>query len=149
MLITLKNEKMTMIISTLGAEPQSLVTEGREYIWNGDKEYWFRRAPLLFPIIGPTKNDMIGYKGKEYKMPGNGFARDTEFTLVSQKEDSATFVLEDSEETREKYYPFGFILKVTYTLLENGYKAKAEIAGGIILILIGLKILLEHLGVLG
>lgn len=127
MLITLKNEKMTMIISTLGAEPQSLVTEGREYIWNGDKEYWFRRAPLLFPIIGPTKNDMIGYKGKEYKMPGNGFARDTEFTLVSQKEDSATFVLEDSEETREKYYPFGFILKVTYTLLENGYKAKAEI----------------------
>ena len=127
MLVTLKNEKMTMIISTLGAEPQSLVTEGREYIWNGDKEYWFRRAPLLFPIIGPTKNDMIGYKGKEYKMPGNGFARDTEFTLVSQKEDSATFVLEDSEETREKYYPFGFILKVTYTLLENGYKAKAEI----------------------
>mgnify|MGYP000746781070 FL=1 len=28
------------------------------------------------------------------------------------------------------------------------YKAKAELAGGIILILIGLKILLEHLGVL-
>ena len=28
------------------------------------------------------------------------------------------------------------------------YKAKAEIAGGIILILIGLKILLEHLGIL-
>ena len=29
------------------------------------------------------------------------------------------------------------------------YKAKAELAGGIILILIGLKILLEHLGFLG
>ena len=29
------------------------------------------------------------------------------------------------------------------------YKAKAELAGGIILILIGLKILLEHLGILG
>ena len=28
------------------------------------------------------------------------------------------------------------------------YKAKAELAGGIILILIGLKILLEHLGVI-
>ena len=28
------------------------------------------------------------------------------------------------------------------------YKSKAEIAGGVILILIGLKILLEHLGVL-
>lgn len=31
----------------------------------------------------------------------------------------------------------------------NKYQSKAEIAGGIILILMGLKILLEHLGVLG
>lgn len=29
------------------------------------------------------------------------------------------------------------------------YKAKAELAGGIILVLLGLKILLEHLGILG
>ena len=29
------------------------------------------------------------------------------------------------------------------------YKSRAEIAGGVILILLGLKILLEHLGVLG
>ena len=29
------------------------------------------------------------------------------------------------------------------------YKSKAELAGGVILILLGLKILLEHLGVLG
>ena len=29
------------------------------------------------------------------------------------------------------------------------YKSKAELAGGVILILMGLKILLEHLGVLG
>ena len=29
------------------------------------------------------------------------------------------------------------------------YKAKAELAGGIILILMGVKILLEHLGILG
>ena len=29
------------------------------------------------------------------------------------------------------------------------YKTKAELAGGIILILMGLKILLEHLGILG
>lgn len=31
----------------------------------------------------------------------------------------------------------------------NKYKSKAELAGGIILILIGLKILLEHLGIMG
>lgn len=127
MLVTLKNDKITMTISTLGAEPQSLLFEGREYIWNGDKEFWFRRAPLLFPMIGPTKDDKIGYKGKEYKMPGNGFARDLEFSLVSSSETEAVFSLEDTENTREENYPFGFILKVTYSLLENGYKAKAEI----------------------
>ena len=33
-------------------------------------------------------------------------------------------------------------------IFDEKYKAKAEIAGGIILILIGLKILLEHLGIL-
>ena len=127
MLVTLKNDKVTMTISTLGAEPQSLVMEGREYLWNGDKEFWFRRAPLLFPIIGPTKGNKIGYRGKEYDMPGNGFARDTEFILSDQKNDEATFILEDTEETRKKYYPFGFILKVTYTLLDHGYRATAVI----------------------
>ena len=31
----------------------------------------------------------------------------------------------------------------------NKYEKKAELAGGLILVLIGLKILLEHLGILG
>lgn len=52
-----------------------------------------------------------------------------------------------------------FIGIITFTLSSIGvkvgnlfgikYKSKAELAGGIILILIGVKILLEHLGILG
>ena len=34
-------------------------------------------------------------------------------------------------------------------LFGSRYKSRAELTGGIILILIGVKILLEHLGVLG
>ncbi|MBQ0070727.1 MAG: hypothetical protein KBS81_02535 [Spirochaetales bacterium] len=127
MLVTLQNGSTEMTISTLGAEPQSLVYEGREYIWNGDKEYWFRRAPLLFPMIGPTKDNKIEVKGKVYDMPNNGFARDTEFSLVETGKDYAVFTLEDTEESKAKYYPYGFILKVTYTLLPDGYRASAEI----------------------
>ena len=37
---------------------------------------------------------------------------------------------------------------ITFVLLIIGVKNKAELIGGIILILIGLKILLEHLGVI-
>ena len=127
MLIELKNGPMTMAISTLGAEPQSLKLDGREYIWQGNKEYWFRRAPLLFPMIGPTRDNQVGINGKVYDMPNNGFARDNEFTFVSQTENSATFVLEDTPFFREHYYPYGFKLTVTYTLNEDGYEAKADI----------------------
>ena len=46
-----------------------------------------------------------------------------------------------------------FILSVLGTKIGNRfgdkYKSRAELVGGIILILIGLKILLEHLGIIG
>ena len=45
-----------------------------------------------------------------------------------------------------------FILSVIGTKIGNRfgdkYKSKAELAGGIILIIIGLKILLEHIGII-
>ena len=127
MIVELENERIKMSISTLGAEPQSLKMEGREYLWNGDKEFWFRRAPLLFPSIGPTERDLIWHERKEYRMSNNGFARDTEFDLVETDGKSAVFRLEDSRKTREENYPFGFSLTVTYTLLDNGYEAKCTI----------------------
>ena len=123
----IKNDKSTMVISSLGAEPQSLVFEEREYLWQGDKTYWFRRAPLLFPMIGPTRDNKISVNGVLYDMPNNGFARDTEFSFVEKTDSSITFVLEDSEKSRKENYPFGFVLKVTYSLLSDGYEAKAEI----------------------
>ena len=123
----IKNDKITMVISSLGAEPQSLVFEEREYLWQGDKTYWFRRAPLLFPMIGPTRDNKISVNGVLYDMPNNGFARDTEFSFVEKTDSSITFVLEDSEKSRKENYPFGFVLKVTYSLLSDGYAAKAEI----------------------
>lgn len=127
MIVTIQKNGTVMKISSLGAEPQSLVKDGIEYIWNGDKEYWFRHAPLLFPMIGPTKDNKIVAKGKEYSMPNNGFARDLEFELVKAEEDHAVFRLEDSEKTRSEYYPYGFILTAEYTVTEEGYEAKATI----------------------
>ena len=125
--VTIKSNGTEMVISTLGAEPQSLKRDGIEYIWQGDKAFWFRRAPLLFPTIGATPDGKITAKGREYTMPNNGFARDVEWKLESAGDSSAAFILEDDEEIREKYYPFGFSIRVTYTVEEDGYRAKAEI----------------------
>ena len=78
-------------------------------------------------MIGPTRDNKISVNGVLYDMPNNGFARDTEFSFVEKTDSSITFVLEDSEKSRKENYPFGFVLKVTYSLLPDGYEAKAEI----------------------
>lgn len=122
---TIKKDNISLTVSTLGAEPQSLIYNNIEYIWSGKE--WPRRAPLLFPMIGPTKDSKIKANGKLYDMPNNGFARDTEFKLQEEGKDCLTFVLEDSSDIREKYYPYGFTLTVTYHLLSDGYNAKATI----------------------
>lgn len=127
MIITLKKGNTTMAISSLGAEPQSLVRDGIEYIWQGDPAFWPRKAPLLFPMSGPTKDNKLSCKGRIYDMPNNGFARDNEFKAEQLTDDIAQFTLEDNETFREKYYPYGFVLTVTYTLHEDGYTARAEI----------------------
>ncbi len=127
-MITLQNQKLSMKIALLGAEPQSLVSNesGIEYLWSGDKAYWPRRAPLLFPMTGPTKDGKVEAAGVTYPMPTNGFARDLDFTLLSQTPDKAIFELQDSETTLQ-FYPYGFRLRVTYTLLHDGFKAEAEV----------------------
>lgn len=39
------------------------------------------------------------------------------------------------------------IMSIAVGIFGTKYKAKAEVAGGIILILLGIKIILEHLGI--
>ena len=49
---TLHNELLTVEVSDLGAELQSIKDdEGKEYLWQGDDRYWGRRSPILFPIV--------------------------------------------------------------------------------------------------
>ena len=56
--------------------------------------------------------------GKEYHLPRHGFARDTEFTVVSQSDEKVTLALHDSEETL-KVYPYRFNLAISYRLEGN------------------------------
>jgi len=65
----LKNEKLTLTISSMGAELQSIKdNEGKEYLWQADPNFWPRHSPILFPAVcglweGKYRND-----GKEYAM---------------------------------------------------------------------------------
>ena len=114
--ITIKNEFLTAKIKSLGAELTSVTDkDGKEYIWEGREEFWDGQAPVLFPIVGRLKNGRYTYKGKTYEMKAHGFAKETEFMVEEQSENSVTFFISSNEETL-KQYPFLFEFRVRFTL---------------------------------
>ena len=116
MLVEIKNEYLTLDIDTLGAELRSLVSsDGIQYLWGGDAEYWTDCSPVLFPFVGRLYGKRYTYKGREYPMGLHGFAMCSEFELVEQTGDRAVFSLCDSAATREQY-PFAFEFRVCYAL---------------------------------
>ena len=115
---TLKNDILTVEVNEHGAELQSIRRGPVEYLWQGDPAYWGRRSPVLFPIVGSVWEKRYRVAGKEYEMGQHGFARDMDFTLVSQTEDEVRYRLESTPETLAKY-PYPFVLEIAYRLHGN------------------------------
>ena len=114
--VTISNECITAVISSMGAEMKSAKFNGKEKLWCGDPDVWARQTPILFPICGALRDGKFIYEGKEYDLRMHGFALISEFEVESVTDDSATFLLKSSEETKE-WYPFDFEFRVTYTLV--------------------------------
>ena len=113
---TIKNEKLTLEISSGGGEFQSIRdAEGREYLWQGDAATWTDKGPNLFPYIGRMTNKKYRYQGQLYHMDIHGFLPYTEMMRAEQKEEELTLRLTDSEETLVQY-PFKFELDITWKL---------------------------------
>ena len=81
----LENEYLRIEASVFGAELQSIKDKftSFEYLWQGDKAYWARRSPILFPIVGKVWNGRMLYQGVEYSLSQHGFARDCEFEAIN------------------------------------------------------------------
>lgn len=120
MTVTIQSEQLTVQIDEKGAELHSIRNRQTEieYLWQGDKAYWGRRAPILFPIVGRLKEDRYTYKGKEYFLNQHGFARDSVFSLLEYTETTARFELVSNAETKT-VYPFDFSLIVAYEVIEQ------------------------------
>jgi galactose mutarotase-like enzyme len=118
MILQLDNHISTVKINTLGAELVSFYNNGRNYIWAIDEKFWNKTSPVLFPIVGRLKNDEYTFSENKYQLPRHGFARNHEFEISSQNEESVTFSLKESEETLTNY-PFNFELKIQYTLKDS------------------------------
>ena len=110
---------MNISVSKIGAELQSIVANGRECLWQGDPEFWGRRAPILFPIVGRLADDKLRINGHDYTMKQHGFARDSEFV-----ERDGWYVL--AENGRDNY-PYDFDLRVRYTVDGNTLTCKWQV----------------------
>lgn len=115
----LKSGDMEATVCSKGAELISLKKSGKEYLWSGDPAYWNRHAPILFPFVGGLVGKKYHYDGKVYEMGQHGFARDMEFTLLSQTDTKLVMALAETEETL-KNYPFRFLLELSYEIKEDG-----------------------------
>ncbi|UQS86579.1 aldose 1-epimerase family protein [Nicoliella spurrieriana] len=124
---TLLNDDLTIKVNSKGAELNSVKgANGIEYLWQAEPNFWCRHAPILFPIVGRLKNDKYEYEGKQYSMGQHGFARDMEFKLSEQTNDSITMVLNSDSDTKAMY-PFDFQLFVKYTLEQKTLKVNLTV----------------------
>lgn len=115
-LITVRSNKLTAVISTLGAELQSIRDEnGVERLWQGDPAFWASRAPILFPIAGGLREDRYILEGQSYPMPKHGYVRKLEWKAERVSGYSATFLMTEKHEG----FPFDYEYRVTFTAVGN------------------------------
>lgn len=116
---TLTSDELVLYVNSKGAELSSVKNkQGYEYLWQGDSEIWPRQAPVLFPIVGKLKDNCYKFGENGYTLPQHGFARDSEFNLLSQGPQELCFEL-SSDETSKAAFPFDFNFKLRYFLKNN------------------------------
>jgi galactose mutarotase-like enzyme len=116
LIYTLDSKHYFIGVDSVGAELTYLRKGEKDFLWNKERPYWQRKAPVLFPIVGKLKDNKYRYEGKEYSLPQHGFARDADFELVSQENDKIKLKLEN----RYANYPFEYQLSISYSLDDKG-----------------------------
>lgn len=125
----LENDVLCVEINELGAELTRVYDKENdvEVLWNADAKFWKRHSPILFPNVGKTWKNTIRIDGVQYPASAHGFARDTKFECVEEKDDQVTFFMASTEETK-KVYPYDFEFYISYQLkgkeIEVDWKVK-------------------------
>lgn len=121
MTYTIKSEKLTVGVKSLGAELASIKSNDFEYVWQPG--IWEDQAPILFPTCGRLCGNTYTLGGKEYKMDIHGFASDLDFKLTELTESRLVLSASETPETLESY-PFRFTLTAEYEIAGDTLTAK-------------------------
>lgn len=127
-MITIENTQFSAAIRVRGAELASLKSNAteREFIWQADPHVWGGSAPILFPIVGKLKNETTRINGTSYEIPKHGLLRNREATVIEHGPTHAVFQFGSDNQTLERF-PFPFIFKATFRLIEKGISIDYEI----------------------
>lgn len=116
MQIKITSALSSAVLGLDGAQLNSLVKDGREYLWQGNADFWAGQAPVCFPIVGVLVDGKAKAFGKPCEMKRHGVARINPFEVFEQHKNSVTFIQKSSEETK-KQFPFDYELKIKYTIV--------------------------------
>ncbi|MCH5320626.1 MAG: aldose 1-epimerase family protein [Eubacterium sp.] len=116
MQIKISADESYAVLGLEGAQLNSLVKDGKEYLWQGNPEFWAGQAPVCFPIVGVLPDGKAKAFGKDCNMKRHGIARINPFEIFETHKNSVTFIQKSSEETRTQF-PFDYELKIKYTII--------------------------------
>ncbi len=102
-------------ILPFGAELSAWRAEGVDMIWAKDPKVWDQTAPVLFPVVGWTRDGRVTVEGKTYPLALHGFAWKKCFEIAERRPDYLRLVLLDDAETHA-LYPFAFRFEVEFRL---------------------------------
>jgi len=112
--ISLRSADLNVQVNPFGAELSVLRDRaGRDLLWDGDPAVWRGRAPLLFPIVGELAGGRYRLDGASYPLSRHGFARRSQFEVVSASATAASLRLTADAATLA-VYPFHFELTVRF-----------------------------------
>jgi galactose mutarotase-like enzyme len=96
-------------------------------LWPGDPAIWSDISPILYPVVGWTRNSEERVDGVRYPLGLHGFARFETFAVETSEPDFARLTLTDNARTRA-VYPFAFALAIEYRLSADALAIAIEVA---------------------
>jgi galactose mutarotase-like enzyme len=125
--ITLAHGDAQAAIALLGGEARQWRIAGRDLMWPGDPAIWPDISPILYPVVGWTRNGEARVDGHTYPLGLHGFARFETFAVGSSSSDFARLTLVDNARALA-VYPFAFALTVEYRLAAESLAMAIEVA---------------------
>ncbi len=119
-MIQLETGAARLSVSTHGAEITQWSIGDLPLIWRSDPAIWPETAPILFPVVGWTKNSQICVGGETYPLGLHGFARLRDFEILERAADVVRLRLQSDVQTR-RLYPFDFSLIVEHRLTNESF----------------------------